>query len=106
MEEQKKKSHWEGMQKGFGKSLRWEVSWRHSIVCYTGCDLVAGTCVVKDRRKENVGRKRYVPREGGDLLRKYQAKHQEYFLSSRRECADGKEEERERMNKEAKKRGT
>ena len=24
MEEQKKKSHWEGMQKGFGKSLRWE----------------------------------------------------------------------------------
>ena len=88
----KKKSYWEGMQKGFGRSLRWEVSWKHTIVCWTGWDLVAITCVVGDRRKENFGR---MPREGGDLLRKYQAKHEENFLSSRRECADGEEEERE-----------
>ena len=41
-------------------------------------------------------------REDGDLLREYQAMHEENFLGSwLREVVEGKEEEREKMNKEA-----
>ena len=41
--------------------------------------------------------------EGGDLLREYQAMHEENFLLScwLREDVEGKEEDREKMNKEA-----
>ena len=43
------------------------------------------------------------PKEDGDLLREYQAMHEENFLSSwLLEDVDGKVEERERLNEEAK----
>ena len=58
---------------------------------------------------ENIAKKRMLedrgalPREDGDLLREYHALHEGYFLSSwLREDVEGKEEERERLNKEAK----
>ena len=44
-----------------------------------------------------------LPKEDGDLLREYQALHEENFLSSwLREDVEGKEEERARLNEEAK----
>ena len=44
-----------------------------------------------------------LPREDGVLLRAYQATHEENFLSRwLREDVEGKEEEREILNKEAK----
>ena len=43
-----------------------------------------------------------LPREDGDLLREYQAIHEDDFLSSwLREDVEGKEEKKERLNKEA-----
>ena len=43
-----------------------------------------------------------LPREDGDLLREYQAIHEDNFLSSwLREDVEGKEEKKERLNKEA-----
>ena len=42
-----------------------------------------------------------LPRENGDLLRESQAMHEENFLSSSlREAVEGKQEERERLDKE------
>ena len=44
-----------------------------------------------------------MPREDEDLLREYQAMHEENFLSSwLREQVEGNQEERENMNKEVK----
>ena len=54
----------------------------------------------KQRMLENRGA---LPREDGDLLREYQAMHEANFLSSYlRGDVDGKEKEREKINKEAK----
>ena len=57
----------------------------------------------------NIARKRTLedrgalPTEDGDLLREYQAMHEDNFLSRwLREHVEGKEEEREKLNKEAK----
>ena len=48
-----------------------------------------------------------LPKEDGDLLRGYQAMHEENFLSSwLRENVEGEEEERERLNEEAKQEGS
>ena len=70
-------------QKGFGKSLRWER--------FHGAERTA-----EHRQKESA-----FLREDGDLLREYQAMHEEDILSSwLREDVEGKEE-RERMNKGA-----
>ena len=44
-----------------------------------------------------------LPKEDGDLLRGFQAMHEENCLSSRlREDVEGEEEEKERLNEEAK----
>ena len=56
--------------------------------------------IAKKRMLEDRGA---LPREDGDLLREYQEMHEENFLSSwLQEDVEGKEEEREKMNKEAK----
>ena len=48
-----------------------------------------------------------LPKEDGDLLRGFQAMHEENFLSSwLRENVEGEEEERERLNEEAKQEGS
>ena len=48
-----------------------------------------------------------LPKEDGDLLRGFQAMHEEHFLSSwLREDVEGKEEEKERLNEEAKQEGS
>ena len=72
------------MPKRLGESLEWEVSWL----------------------KKGYGTS--PKREDGDLLRGYQAMHEENFLSSwlRKNFVEGEEEERERLNEEAKQEGS
>ena len=86
IEGHKKKGHQEGMPKRFGESLAWEVSWLRKGYATSP----------KREKKEERGA---LPKEDGDLLRGYQAMHEENFLSSwLRENVEGEEEERERLN--------
>ena len=77
--------------KGFGKGLRWEVSW---------CRKSYGT---SPKRKMLEDRGVLPFRKDGDLLREHPATHEENFLSSwLRADVEGEEEDRERLNKAAK----
>ena len=64
-----------------------------------GCGTLSKKRMLEDRGA--------VPKEDGNFLRECQAMHEENFLSSwLREDVEGKEEEREKMNKEAKEEGS
>ena len=53
-------------------------------------------------KKRQLDDRRALPKEDGELLREYQAMHEENFLSSRlRKDVERKEEERKRLNEEA-----
>ena len=78
---------------GYGRSWRWEVSCRGK-----SCGTSRKSRMLEDRGA--------LPREDGDLLPEYHAIHEANFLSSwLRGDVEGKEEERERLNKEAKEEG-
>ena len=82
------------MPKRFGESFEWEVSWLRK----------GGGTSPQKRILEDRGA---LPKEDGDLLRGYQAIHEEKILSSwLRENVEGEEEERERLNEEARQEGS
>ena len=58
--------------------------------------------IVEHRQKRMLEDRGALPKEDGDLLREYQAMHEENFLSSwLREDMEREEEERKRLNEEA-----